>query len=106
MPVLTIRGAANKAFCDGVTRRGFVKIGGLAMGGVAHADLLAAEAEAGIRRAHKAIIMVYMPGGPAHQDTFDLKPDAPSDIRGEFKPIKTNVPGIEICEHLPKLAGM
>src|SRR5437870_7226628 len=50
--------------------------------------------------------MVYLPGGPSHQDTFDLKTDAPSEIRGEFKPIKTNVPGIEICEHLPHLAKM
>src|SRR5687768_15415327 len=100
MPVLTIRGAANNAFCDGVTRRGFLKIGGLALGGLALTDLLAAEAEAGIRRSHKAIIMVYLPGGPAHQDTFDLKMDAPADIRGEFKPIKTNVPGLQICEHL------
>ena len=48
--------------------------------------------------------MIFLPGGPAHQDIFDLKPDAPSDIRGEFKPIKTNVPGIEICELLPLLA--
>jgi hypothetical protein len=52
----------------------------------------------------KAVIMIYLPGGPPHQDTFDLKPDAPSEVRGEFKPIRTNVPGIEICEHLPRLA--
>ena len=45
--------------------------------------------------------MIYLPGGPPHQDMFDLKLDAPSEIRGEFKPIKTNVPGIQICEHLP-----
>ena len=50
--------------------------------------------------------MVFLPGGPSHQDMFDLKPDAPSEMRGEFKPIKTNVPGIEICEHLPKLARL
>ena len=48
--------------------------------------------------------MIYLPGGPPHQDTFDLKTEAPAEIRGEFKPIKTNVPGIEICEHLPRLA--
>ncbi len=69
-------------------------------------DLLAAEAKAGIRSSHKAVIMVYLPGGPSHQDMFDLKMDAPSDVRGEFKPIKTNVPGIEICEHMPRLAKM
>jgi hypothetical protein len=74
------------------------------VGGLALPQLLAAEAKAGIKASHKAVIVVYLPGGPGHQDTFDLKPDAPSDIRGEFKPIKTSVPGIEICEHLPKLA--
>jgi hypothetical protein len=104
--VLTIRGKGISGFCDGVSRREFLKIGGLALGGLSLMDLLALEAQAGIRRSHKAIIMVYLPGGPAHQDLFDLKPDAPSDIRGEFKPIKTNVLGIEICEHLPKLAAM
>ena len=49
--------------------------------------------------------MVFLAGGPPHQDMFDLKPDAPSGIRGEFKPIATNVPGIEICEHMPRLAA-
>jgi hypothetical protein len=66
--------------------------------------LLQAEAQSGIRRSHKAVIMIFLPGGPSHQDIFDLKRDAPSEIRGEFKPISTNVPGIEICEHLPLLA--
>ena len=57
-------------------------------------------------RSHKAIIMIFLPGGPPHQDMFDLKMDAPSEIRGEFRPIPTNVPGIEICELFPRLAGM
>src|SRR5687767_11981275 len=52
----------------------------------------------------RSVIMLFMSGGPAHQDTWDLKPDAPAEVRGEFKPIRTNVPGIEICEHFPKLA--
>src|SRR5207302_5891522 len=55
---------------------------------------------------HKAIIMVCLPGGPPHQDMVDLKPDAPKEIRGEFKPIPTNVNGIQICEHMPRLARM
>ncbi len=101
--MLTIRGAGGK-FCDGLSRRQFLTVG--ALGGLALPQLLAAEAQAGIRNSHKAVILIYLPGGPAHQDTFDLKMDAPSDIRGEFKPIKTNVPGIEICEHLPRLAKM
>ena len=50
--------------------------------------------------------MIYLPGGPPHQDMYDLKPDAPAEIRGEFQPIDTNVPGIEICEQLPRLATM
>jgi hypothetical protein len=104
--VLTIRGASRSRFCDGVSRREFLKIGGLALGGLALTDLLALEAQAGVRRSHKAILMVFLPGGPPHQDMFDLKPEAPAEVRGEFKPIKTNVPGIEICEALPRIAAM
>ena len=104
--MLTIRGGGSPRYCDGLSRREFLKIGGLALGGMTLTDALAAEAQAGIRHNHKAIIMIYLPGGPAHQDTFDLKMDAPSEMRGEFKPIKTNVPGIEICEHMPRLAQM
>src|SRR5215208_3525001 len=103
--MLTIYGPSSK-FCDGVSRRNFLKIGALGLGGLALPDLLKAEAASGIRKSHKAIIMIYLPGGPPHQDTFDLKLDAPSEIRGEFRPIATNVPGIEICEHLPKTAQM
>lgn len=103
--MLTIPGASSK-FCDGLSRRNFLRIGGLALGGLSLPGLLAAEANSKIRRSHKAIIMIYLPGGPPHQDTFDIKVDAPSEIRGEFKPIKTNVPGIQICEHLPLMAGM
>ncbi len=69
-------------------------------------QILRAEATSGLRRSQKAIIMVFLPGGPPHQDFFDLKMDAPAEIRGEFKPIKTNVSGIEICEHFPLLASM
>ena len=103
--MLTIRGDRQR-FCDGISRREFLKIGGLALGGFGLTDILAAEAQAGIRSSHKAIIMVYLPGGPPHQDMFDLKMDAPSEIRGEFKPIATKVPGIQICEHMPRLAAM
>ncbi|HAM72174.1 MAG TPA: DUF1501 domain-containing protein [Verrucomicrobiales bacterium] len=94
-----------KRFCDGVTRRTFLKIGALGMGGLALPDLLKAEAASGAKGArHKSIIMIYLPGGPPHQDTFDLKVDAPSEIRGEFKPINTVLPGLQICEHLPRMA--
>ena len=92
--------------CQGISRRTFLRIGGLAMGGLSLPQLLRAEAQSGITRSHKAVIMVFLSGGPPHQDMVDLKPDAPVDIRGEFNPIRTNVPGLDICEHLPKLAKM
>src|SRR5262249_47373180 len=76
------------------------------LGGLSLPDVLRAEAGTGSRKPHKAVIMVFLPGGPSHQDIFDLKMDAPSEIRGEFKPISTNVPGLQICEHLPKLAKL
>lgn len=103
--MLKILGARSR-FCDGVSRRNFLKIGGLGLGGVALPQLLRAEASNGVKRSHKAVIMIFLPGGPSHQDMFDLKMDAPSEIRGEFKPISTSVPGIQICEHLPKLAKL
>ena len=100
------RRAGTSRFCDGVSRRDFLKIGGLALGGLSLPQLLRAEAAAGIGRSHKAVIMIFLAGGPPHQDMFDLKPDAPTGIRGEFKPIATNVPGLDICEHMPRLARM
>src|SRR5438046_5057667 len=103
--MLTIHGKESR-FCDGISRRNFLRIGALGLGGLALPQLLQAEARSGIRSSHKAVIMSYLPGGPPHQDTFDLKMDAPLEIRGEFKPISTNVPGIQICEHLPRLARM
>jgi hypothetical protein len=102
--MLTIPGNISK-FCDGISRRNFLRVGALGLGGLALPQLLQAEAQMGIRRSHKAIIMIFLPGGPSHQDIFDLKMSAPSEIRGEFKPIRTKVPGIQICEHLPKLAA-
>ncbi len=98
------RPAAGSKFCDGHNRRTFLQIG--ALGSLTLPQLLHAEAATGVSNSHKAVIMVYMCGGPPHQDMYDLKPDAPSEVRGEFSPIKTNVPGIEICEHMPKMAAM
>lgn len=107
--MLTIYGKSfsrKREFCDGVSRRNFLKIGGMALGGISLSQVLQSEAEATIGRSHKAIINIYLPGGPSHIDLWDLKPDAPAEIRGEFSPIKTNVPGIEICEHFPQMAKM
>ncbi len=94
-------------YCDGVSRRSFLKIGGLSLGGLGLPELLRAEAAAGTNAAkrHKSVIMVYLSGGLAHQDTFDLKPNAPANIRGEFKPIDTRVPGVQFGELLPNLAA-
>ena len=92
------------SFCDGLSRRSFLRIGGL--GALTLPNILRAEAEQGRGQSQKALILVYLPGGPPHQDMFDLKMDAPSEIRGEFSPISTNVPGIQICEHLPRMAKM
>ena len=103
--MLTIRNGGNGArMCDGVSRRNFLKIGALGMGGLTLPALLRAEAAQGVGRSHKAVIMIFLPGGPPHQDMFDLKLGAPSEIRGEFSPIATNVDGLQICELLPQLA--
>lgn len=90
--------------CDGLSRRTVLKLGGLALGGISLPDLLRAEATAKRTSSNKSIIMIFLSGGPPHQDLVDLKPEAPADIRGEFQPIATNVPGVEICELLPQLA--
>lgn len=95
--------ALRSPFCDGLSRRNLIKAGALAMGGLSLPQLLEVEAATG-KSSHKSIIMIFLSGGPPHQDMVDLKMDAPVEIRGEFKPIATNVPGIDICEHLPLLA--
>src|SRR5882724_6813003 len=102
--MLTLLGPRHR-YCDGLSRRSFLQIGGLALGGLTLPDLLRAEQTAKAGRSNKSVIMVYLTGGLAHQDTFDLKPNAPSEVRGEFKPIPTNVPGVQFGEHLPRLAG-
>lgn len=104
--MLSILGDKQSGFCDGVSRRSFLRIGSLAMGGLTLPQLLRAEAAGAGVNPHKAVIMIFLPGGPPHQDMWDLKPDAPAEVRGEFKPMKTNVPGIEVCELFPRLAGM
>ena len=93
--------------CDGMKRRDMLKAGTLSLGGLTLSSYLrmaqAGQIEGG--RSERAIF-IELPGGPSHLDTFDMKPDAPTEIRGSFNPIATNVPGIQISEHLPKLAGV
>src|SRR4051812_28116067 len=107
--MFTIFGARQR-FCDGVSRRSFLKIGAFGAG-LTLADLLRARATASTTanpptapRSPKAAIMIYLPGGPSHMDMYDLKPEAPVEYRGEFRPIATNVPGVQICEHMPRQA--
>ena len=105
--MLEIKGTAQK-FCDGVSRRNFLRIGALGAS-VTLADLLrvqAAQTAAGKPTRAKSAIMIYLPGGPSHIDTYDPKPDAPAEFRGEFSSISTKVPGLRICELMPLQAQM
>src|SRR5712692_2345241 len=103
--MLTIWGAKQR-FCDGISRRGFLKIGALGTG-LTLADMLRLRAAGDTTKSkNKAAIMIYLPGGPSHMDMYDLKPDAPKEFRGEFNPTDTNVPGVQICEHFPMQAKM
>lgn len=106
--MLTLQGPAHRRFCDGFSRRDFLRVGALGMGGLALPELLAAEDRLPppTRQRHKAVIMIFLAGGPPHQDMVDLKPDAPAEIRGDYKSIATNVAGIDLCEHMPRLAAM
>ncbi|MFN8855152.1 MAG: DUF1501 domain-containing protein [Planctomycetaceae bacterium] len=103
--MLALTGHSSR-LCSGLSRRAVLQIGALGMGGLSLPQLLAAESRAGQAQKHKAVIMIYLVGAPPHQDMYDLKTEAPKEIRGEFQPIQTNVPGLEICEHLPRLAGI
>jgi uncharacterized protein (DUF1501 family) len=89
-----------------LSRRSFLKIGAFGASGLTLPQLLRAEHTAGIRSSRKSVILIYLVGGPPHQDMFDLKPNAPSEIAGPWRPIATNVNGIQIGEAFPKLAGM
>ena len=104
--MLKIFGSSTSRLCDGLSRRNFLKIGGLGAAGLSLPHLLALEAQAGIRNSHKSVILIYLVGGPPHQDMFDLKPHAPREFAGPHRPIGTNVPGIEICELFPRMAKM
>ncbi|MCC6418627.1 MAG: DUF1501 domain-containing protein [Gemmataceae bacterium] len=105
--MLTIWGDRGR-FCDGISRRGFLKIGAFSFGAAALslADVYRAEARSGSSSPHKAVINIYLAGGPPHQDLWDIKTEAPREIRGEFRPIQTSVPGIQIGETFPRLAGL
>jgi hypothetical protein len=105
--MLTFWGSRQR-FCDGLSRRNFLQIGAFGAT-LTLADLLRGQASAkpgAPSASSKSAIMIYLPGGPSHMDMYDLKPDAPKEFRGEFNPIATNVPGVQICEHFPLQARM
>jgi uncharacterized protein DUF1501 len=104
--MLSILGQSQR-FCDGVSRRGFLKIGAFAFGAyqLSLADILRAESASGTS-SHKAVINIFLGGGPPHQDMWDIKTEAPVEIRGEFKPIATKVPGIQIGETFSRIARL
>lgn len=112
--MLEIRGQGYR-LCDRITRRTMLRVGALAPIGLSLPALLAARAQAGTAQAGptggsfgraKRCLLLFMWGGPSHIDTFDMKPDAPVEVRGEFRPISTSVPGTQVCEHLPTFARM
>jgi hypothetical protein len=103
--MLTLRGR-SRTFCTGVGRREFFRLGSLGLGGLTLAELLRHEARGGSPGRPKSVIYVVLSGGPSHIDMYDLKPDAPTEYRGPFKPIATRLPGVRICEHMPRQAAM
>src|SRR5262245_42485357 len=105
--MLTLFGQKQR-YCDGISRRSFLKIGALSFGATSLtlADLFRTQAQAYPPTRHKAVINIFLGGGPPHQDMWDLKMEAPAEIRGEFKPIATKVPGIQIGEVFPRIAGL
>src|SRR6516225_7177520 len=106
--MISIPGSPSR-WCDGVSRREFLQVGGLGAAGLALADLFRARAQGSAPPAPgagrvRSCILLFMGGGPPQLDTFDLKPDAPVEVRGEFPPTATSVPGTQISSLLPALA--
>jgi uncharacterized protein (DUF1501 family) len=105
--MLEFQGKKGVQFCDGLTRRDFLRVGALSAGavGLSLADLGGLEAHAD-RPRDLSCVLLFLVGGPSQLDTWDLKPDAPEGVRGPFRPIRTNVPGVDIGEHFPRMARM
>src|SRR5437773_1690884 len=98
----TIPSTKHGKLCNGLSRRDFLTVGALGVAGLGWGDLLKLQAQTPTRSAPKSVIMVYLFGGPSHMDTYDLKPNAPAEYRGEFRPTRTNVSGMEVCELMPR----
>src|SRR2546428_11623414 len=100
--MLRLQRSERTRFCDGLSRRDFLRIGGLGAAGLTLAGVLRLRAEAADSApSPKSVIMIYLPGVPSHLDMYDINPDAPAEYRGELQPIGNNVPGIRIFELLP-----
>src|SRR5437879_4831215 len=98
---------ARASRCPGpLSRRQFLKMGALALGGIGAHGILPWKLQAAVGDSlpDTSVILIWLPGGPPHMETYDMKPDAPAEYRGEFRPIKTVVPGLEVCELLPRHA--
>src|SRR6516225_4544689 len=104
--MLSLYGQKNR-FCDGVTRRSFLRIGAFGMGAVGFtlADVMRAQPAEKAATGAPSVINIFLGGGPPHQDMWEIKTEAPKEIRGEFSPIATAVPGIQICEVFPQIAA-
>src|SRR5438105_1990792 len=96
--------------CDGLTRREVLRAGAVGLGGLSLPALLRLEQSASASPARPArarsAILLFLSGGPSHLDMWDLKPEAPAEIRGTFRPIRTNVAGIDVSEHMPRMARL
>lgn len=102
--MLTLFGKPAGHLCDRMARRHFIQVGGMALAGLSLADLLRAQAQAAPARRDKSVIMICLGGGPSQIDTYDMKPDAPGEFRGEFRPVATKVAGMQFCELMPQQA--
>src|SRR5207244_3585008 len=107
--MLTLSAPSGSRYCDGVTRREMLRLGALGLGGLTLPALLQLQqtaASSAPRRRARSVIMLFLSGGPSHLDMWDLKPDAPEEIRGTFRPAPSRVPGIQICEHMPMTSAV
>src|SRR5262245_34732284 len=103
--MLSLAGRPSRT-CTGPSRREFLRVGGLAVGGLSLPTLRQASArsESGGKARAKSCLLIFMDGGPSHLEMWDLKPDAPAEVRGEFEPIQSSVPGLTVGEILPLLS--
>src|SRR4051812_49131619 len=93
--------------CHGVSRRSFLQAGATALAGLSLPNLLGLKASGAVNDAQARIkncITIFLVGSPGHLDTWDMKPNAPAEVRGKYRPVSTNVPGVQICEHFPMMA--